>query len=364
MTFRLLILLIFGVCVVLSSDAQQASPLPEIDSKAGEWLKFPEDGSAWKHPDTDLRFPMELAGFVLKKGFRDQRAEAGTALTYAHKSLDVKADILLTPCPKKIATMVDVMPAVKGSLEQTAKDLAKAAAAKGYQEDAAKRGKLELGKMTLWEAGEIPAAQMKVELIPAPPATAETLPSINEWLNLTLYQDSWIMTSVVMQSKLGAEGEKARVAFVQGLMQTIRDPSLLAQMIRVCDDYIRDPLSDTGRENADHLLAFSRESPIVRITLPGEALTSALNEIAVAAPGNEKDVLRAFLVGSGAKSLLEESIDSRLEEGARVMSHVYLMLQKKDPKVQSATMNQIVGASAQQQAADWLRKRMNAPRAE
>ena len=360
-----LLALTFGLLMIPAAHAEDSKPpLPQLAEGAGEWLKLPEDRSPWKHPHSDLRFPQELAGFTLKHGFEDKRPEAGIALTYVHPKQDVKADIILYPCPKQIATMVDIMPAVTEVLRHTARDLRETAEGQGYKEDESKRGNLETGKIDLWESGIIPAAQMKMELVAKEAGTEAEHPTINQWLNLILYQDFWIQTSVVMPSKLGAEGEKLRVEFITRLIQIIREPSLLAQLVLICDDYMRGPLTDAGREGADHLLAFSKESPIFEIATPGEAITPALNELASYAPGAEKDVLRGFIIGSGAKNLLGENLDAQLEEGARVMVLVYRMLKKENVKVLSPTLEDIGRASDDKKAADWLRKRMNAPRPE
>lgn len=359
-------LLLLPFALVLASTLAgvhaQQTPSP-IDPTAGEFLKFPEDGTNWKHPETDLKFPQQLGDFELKQGFKSRQAEGGTALTYVHTKSDIKADILLAPCPKETAVAVDIMPAVEEHLRQMGRELRQIATSQGYTEDEEKRGKLERGKIDLWKIGIVPVAQMKMELKASDPAQSSTHPTLTQWLSVILYQDSWVQTSVVMPASLGAEGEKLREEFIRMVVQVVREPSLFGELLLLCDDYVRDPLSDKGREGADHLWQFSKESPVLEITLPGEALTPALDELAANAPGTEMDLLRAYIVGSGAKTLMDESIDSRLAEGARLMTVVYELLKKKDPKVTSPFMENLTKIVADKKAAEWLRARMNAPQA-
>lgn len=342
-------------------SAQQNNPPSRPD---GEFLKFSEDGSPWKHPDTDLRFPQALGEFKLVQGFQAKDKEGGIALTYAHKAADMKADMLLTPCPKETAISVDIMPHVEEQLRQMARELRQLAASQGYTEVEDKRGKIERGKIDLWELGIVPIAQAKMEFTATDPAKAESHPALSQWLSVILYQDSWIQTSLLMPVSKGEEGEKLREQFMKMLVQVVRDPSLYGELIKICEGYNKDPLSDESRLRADSLWKFSQESPVLEITLPGEALTRALNELATYAPGAEQDALRAYLVGSGHKTLLEESIDSRLAEGARLMTVVYDLLKKKDSKVKSPMLDELTQAVADNKAADWMRRRMNAPQTE
>ena len=197
--------------------AQQAAPAqdqrPKIDPKLGEWITFPDDGSPWKHPHTDLKFPRKLGEYELKHGFVDKQPDGGIALTYFGKN-DLKADILLSPCPKAIAIQTTIMPSVEAHLRGMSQALRSLAESQGYAEDEAKRGKMESGQIELWEIGAVPSAQMKMEFTPKNPGP-EAPPAINQWLNVTLYQDYWMQTSLLMPSAQGMEGEKQRVEFMQ-----------------------------------------------------------------------------------------------------------------------------------------------------
>lgn len=351
------------VCLSLASISQAQQPTSP-QPPPGEHLKFSTDGSPWKHPDTDLRFPQKMGEFELTQGFKAKDKEGGIALTYVNKASDIKADLLLTPCPKEKAISPDIMPHVEEQLRQMARELRQLASTQGYKEVEENRGKIERGQIDLWELGIIPIAQAKMEFSSSDPSKAESHPPLSQWLIVTLYQDSWIQTSILMPVSKGAEGEKLRGDFLMKLVQVIREPSLFAELGAICEKYLKDPLSDESRAGADSLWRFSQESPVLEITLPGEALTPALNQLATVAPGSEQDVLRAYLIGAGAKTLLEESIDARLAEGARLMTVVYDMLKKKDSKVNSSVLEELKKAVAENKAADWLRRRMNAPQVE
>jgi hypothetical protein len=347
-------------CLSLASIAQQPSAAPSARPD-GEFLKFPVDGTPWQHPDTDLKFPQTLAGYELKQGFDAKDPEGGIALTYFHLDAKIKADILMTPCPKEVAITVDIMPAAEEQLRGMARALRQMAIGQGYREVEENRGKLERGKIDLWKLGIIPIVQIKMEFVAADATKADSLPALSQWLSVILYQDTWLQTSIVMPVTQGDDGEKLRASFMSSLVQVVREPSVLVVLADLCNEYLADPLSDAGRASADSLWKFSQESPVLEITLPGESLTPALNELATHAPGSEQDVLRAYLVGAGIKTIQGESIDARLAEGARLMTVVYGLLKKKDPKVKSPFLEDLTQLVADNKAVEWLRRRMNAP---
>jgi hypothetical protein len=355
---------LFALCLTAAAVvAQEATPAqdqrPNIDPKLGEWITFPDDASPWKHPHTDLRFPRKLGEYELKYGFLDKLADGGIALTYFGKN-DLKADILLTPCPKAIAIQTKIMPSVEEHLRQMGKALRSLAESQGFVEDEAKRGKLESGQIELWEIGAVPSAQMKMEFQPKTPGP-EAPPAINQWLNVTLYQDYWMQTSLFMPSAQGMEGEKQRVEFMTQLMGILREPSMTPHLLKLCAEYLKDPLSDKSKEGADALFAYSKQSAIFEITMPGETITSTLTEVANLSPGNEKEVLRGYLVGAGAATLLNVDINDRFEEGVRVMVLVYDALKKKNMQLSIPKMEELAKLSAEKKAAEWIVNRINSP---
>jgi hypothetical protein len=358
----------YGLCAALallpqliSAQAPQAQ-LPQIPADQGEWITFPTDGTVWGHRESGLHFPAELANFKLTTGFQAKKAEDGTALTYMHPKQGVKADILLTPCPKELSRTLNIMPVVEETLRQMGREFRQIAPNQGYMEDEEARGSIEKGSLELWKVGSIPVVQGKMEMKAKDPATAETThPNVNQWLFVTLYQDVFVQASVIMPSKLAVEGERLRQEFVTALIALIREPALADDFIQQCADYGNDPFTEVNRTAADKLLAFSRESPVFEITFPGEALTPVLDEINNLAPGGQNDVLRGYIIGAGIKSLTHQTIDVRFEEGIRMMVIVYAALQAKDKTFKAPLMEELTKLSAEKKGADWLRKRMNAP---
>ena len=339
----------------------QEPDLSDVQFTTGEAIKMPEDGSPWAHPDTDLRFPAKLGSFEYKFGFKDKRPEVGMLLTYVDLKLNLKADLILAPCPKKVSTSPDILPPVTEYLRSTARDLRAAASSAGYKEVEEKREEIKQGKIEIWKLGAIPTVQMSMEYTAADPANPGSLPPIIQLLNVILYQDTWIQTSMILPANVSDDGRKARDGFITQLVQTIREPAIRKEMLKLCHEYAAEPLKKESQENADSLLSFSRESPVFEIPLPGEALTPALNELATVAEGTEKDVLRGYLVGSGAKALMGDPLEAQLEEGARIACVVYGLIKAKNAAATSPTMEELSKVVADKKAAEWLRQRMNAP---
>ena len=339
----------------------QEPDLSDVQFTSGEPIKMPQDGTPWPHPDTDLRFPAKLASFEYKFGFKDKRPEVGVLLTYVDLKLNLKADLILAPCPKNIATSADILPPVTEYMRSTARDLRAAAASAGYKEVEEKRQDIKQGKIEIWKLGAIPTVQMSMEYVAADPESPNAPPPIIQLLNVILYQDTWVQTSMIVPASIGEDGRKAQDEFITQLVQTVREPAIRKEMLKLCHDYAAEPLKKESQDNADSLLTYSRESPVFEIPLPGEALTPVLNELATVAEGTEKDVLRGYLVGSGAKALMGDPLEAQLEEGARIASVVYGLVKAKNAAAVSPTMEELNKAVAEKKGAEWLRKRMNAP---
>jgi hypothetical protein len=145
---------------------------------------------------------------------------------------------------------------------------------------------------------------------------------------------------------------------ITALLQCVREPAIVPEMLKLCRTYIDNPLSKEAREAADSLLAFSKESQIFEVIMPGEALTDMLNSVTATAPEAALDLLRAFIVGSGVVALQDGTGDESLDEGSRLLMEAREMLQKNGTKLDQPFFTDLGKAVADKRAAAFLKERM------
>ncbi len=174
-------------------QAEDTAP-KKPDEKVGDWVALPPDGSPWRHGATGLLFPQSLGGFTLHGGFRDKQAQAGLALTYTHPKLDLKADIVIYPCTEDLVKAKDITAVAKAELARLVNDLLAVAKGKGYVEK--QRSQVTDQEIGLWEKGAIPMVSQTLDFVSA--GGEASLPGLNQWLSVLLYQDHVIQLSVTL----------------------------------------------------------------------------------------------------------------------------------------------------------------------
>lgn len=339
---------------VLAAD--QAGQAPPAARPGGEWMELPSDGSPWRHAATKLQFPQKLGAFELRGGFRDKRTEAGVAMTYAHPTEDLKADIVIYPCPVNLKKTEDVAVVAKEELSKLVGDLLTVSRTRGYLEK--QRSAVSSQEIPLWKSVGVPMISQTLDLVPMDQAAAAATPPLNQWLSLLLYQDHFIQLSVVMPSTKVKELRPKADELVTLILHCLRYPSLVPDMLSFCRLFYDRPLTKEGRQSADSLLAFSKESPVFEVVLPGEAITACLDEVNAKSPETALDLLRAFVVGSSVVTLQGGSSDESLEEGARLMLELRRLLAEEDKAVTSTFLDELAKASEAQHAAAFLKERM------
>ena len=120
-------------------------------------------------------------------------------------------------------------------------------------------------------------------------------------------------------------------------------------------------MESEGQKSADALLQLAEASLTMKPHFPGEGITPCLREAELTAPGCEKDLLRAFTIGSLVVKLQDGSFDDQIAEGARMMAEVYGMLKGKHPALKSEACEAVAAAVKEGKAALHLRERMLAP---
>lgn len=347
-------------CLFMMAGLILANEKPAEKGKdnLGAWLKLPTDGTPWEHAGTALRFPQVLGSYALSSVFRDTRPEAGVALTYVRQNSEIKASVVIFPCPHDISLGKDVDAILRKEHEHLVGDLQAVARQGGYAEK--QRSPLSEEALELWQNGKVPMTVQTIEMVPMDAKSKLPLPIINHWMALLLYKDHYVQLSVIIPTPDMQKDKKQVDDLITQLLQCIREPALKSEMLLICENYLKDPLSDEGRQSADTLLAFSKESPVFEIVLPGEALTSVLNEVSALSPDASLDLLRAFVVGSSVVALQGGSVDESLEEGARMFISIAAHFHKADSRYKMPFFQDLSEAYHAKRAAAFLKERMQA----
>lgn len=343
----------------LRAQTPAADPPPgdKKNEKPGDWVVLAPDGTPWMHEATSLRFPQQLGEFRLRLGFRDKNAEAGVAISYVHETKNIKGDVVIFPCPKELEKVKDVMVYLRSEHEKLVQEMEIVSKDMGFAE--LSHTPIEERAVNLWE-GNLPLTVQSFEFGPSAIDDELVKPKTSQWFGLVLYQDYFVQMSIVRPSSSGEEGEKLRDELVKLFLQCIREPSVTPEMLKLCRTYVHDPLTAEGRGAADALFQYSRASPVFKIIFPGEVLTPALEKAATVSKETGSDLLRAFIVGSGVVALQNGTADQSLEEGARIMAHVYGELKKQNEQIKSDLMEQLLPEVEKQRAAVFLRQKMAA----
>lgn len=354
-------------CLVLAAGRGEIQAdekaAPKGQEKLGAWLKLPADGMPWEHAGTNLRFPQMLGQFSLASVFRDSRPEAGVAVTYVRQGTDLKASVVIFPCPHPVELGKDIDSVARKEHERLVSDLTAAAQQGGYAEK--QRSPLSEQALTLWQNGSVPMMVQTIEMVPVENRQKQQqqpppLPGINHWLSVLIYKDHFVQLSVIIPTPDMEKDRKQVDDLITQLLQCIRDPTLKTEMLLMCQQYLHDPMSKEGRESADALLAYSKESPVFELILPGEALTPVLNEISAFSPDAALDLLRAFIVGSSVVSLQGGSVDESLDEGARMFNDLAAHYRKTDSRFAMPFIDELARAREAKRAASFLKERMQA----
>jgi hypothetical protein len=331
-----------------STSAAKAEP-------KGDWLQLRPDGRPYQHESTDLAWPQHLGDFDLRVGFRDKRDSAGVSLSYVNEKKDIKGDIVIYPTPTQVPSDDSVVEVMRTELARLITDTAPNATAHGYK--TLSTTPAEVRGIPLWKLGQIPMLVQQGALSPIDSSKEAQTPSLSHWLGLILYQDHYIHISIVMRLDKLATDATTRNDFINAIIHCVREPAITPEMLKLCYAYMQDPLTDKSRAAADSLLTFTKESPILELVFPGEALTPSLDEMRAKASGLELDLLRAYVIGASVVNLQRGTNDEMIEEGARVLSVVYDMLKQKQGAPTIAFLEELGSAAEKQGAAAFLKPR-------
>jgi hypothetical protein len=325
----------------------------------GSFLELSKDGLPWAHPLSSLKFPQQLGDFILKKCFKSKNAAGGYALSYVEERRGLRLDWQLYPPKARIKHLSEVLGTVKKQLTEVVDDLIQVGERKGYQ--VANRGPVDQGEIPVWKVGELPLFSQSFVLKSKPGPLANPPPSVFNTINLSMFEDIYVQSSLVMPFSLGNEAVKIRDEVDKLFSQVLREPALKEEYLKLCRNYVEKPFEEEGRKAADALLVLCDSSVAVKPVYPGEALTPCLREAEQTAPGVHQDMLRAFSVGSVVVQLQGGGFEDQMQEAARMMVDVYTAQQKEKPALKSEATERLRAAVKQANAAVYLREQMLAP---
>jgi hypothetical protein len=349
--------LLFGLCCV-SFVLLAADPVPSASEAPATELLLPSDDRPFVHFETGLRFPHTLGEFRLHSAFKDKRAELGLALTYLYPVGDMKATVLIYPNKLDMTNEKTVMGLVREEHTRLITDILSTAPSIGLHEK--QRSPMEETLIPIWELGNLPMTMQTLDLEPVSnnKVLAKPMKAVNEWTGLTVYRDHWVHLTVLCPSDRMEANRKFMDQMITGVLACVREPSIVKEILLTCKHYVEQPLSVEGRKSADALLAYSKESPVFEVALPGEALTPMLNMITERSKEDALDLLRAFIVGSSVVSLQDGTVDQSLQEGARVLISVRDGLAKAGHDMRSEFLDDLAKAVKESRASALLKETM------
>lgn len=318
-----------------------------------------KDGLPWAHPHTSLRMPLVLGGFKLEKVFKADRAEAGYAVTYLEERRGLRLDLHLYAPEKQITDPSRMVSTMKLRMEQTVQGLMSLAKMGGYYEQS--RSPVEEVRLPVWKRESLPMLTQSFVMKAAQGPVREPKPDLFNTLNLLLFEDFYVQSSLVMPATLGEEAKQVREEVEKLFAGLVREPFLTQEYLALAVKYVEKPLEEEGQKSADALLELAEASLTMKVHFPGEGITPCLREAQSTAAGVEKDLLRAFSIGSLVVKLQDGGFDDQMAEGARMMTEVYAGLKGKHAGLKSEACEALAAAVKEGKAGLYLRERMLAP---
>jgi hypothetical protein len=349
----------FLLLVLVAAGLSAAEGQKDATASGGQFIELSKDGLPWAHPHTSLRMPQTLGGFKLEKVFKADRVEAGYAVTYTEERRGLRMDWLIYPPEAQITDPSRMLSTMKLRMDQTVSGLMSLAKGGGYYE--ASRSPVEEVKLAVWKRDGIPMLTQSFVMKAAQGPVREPKPDLLNTLNLLLFEDYYVQSSLMMPATLGEEAKQVRDEVDKLFAGLVREPFLTQEYLGLAVKYVEKPMDLEGQKSADALLQLAEASLTMKPHFPGEGITPCLREAEKTAPGCEKDLLRAFGIGSLVVKLQDGSFDDQMTEGARMMSQVFEMLKGKHPALKSEACEGVAAAVKEGKAALYLRERMLAP---
>lgn len=330
----------------------------QVQQSRGDWKPPPANGKPWKHETTGLSFPQQLGGYRLAGEFSYH--ETGVFIRYENLEERARCDIFFFPTdttPKledRHRLILREMEAVISDFQQMARD----GRYKNVQIDP-----VTGSEIALWQKESLPIATRAItatRIGRSDQGVEEAV--IKQWIGITHLNNYLLTIRHLRPADTGEAGDANMKKFVGLVLQVIKDPPLRADVRRLVDVYLAEPLSDAGVEAASMVLTYLNQTPFFAVSLPEEPISSWLQQCKAAADGTEAHLLRAFMVGSAKAALDGADAATILEAGCRQFARIYRELLPKQPQIANREMDQFAAAAEKGQGATWLRNHMTKKR--
>lgn len=330
--------------------------LLRAENLPGEWSPPPDQGGSVLHEPTGLAFPPKIADYELV-GIFDYSTEEGMFVRYTSQQARSRADVFLFPTAEKSMPLEAKQRAIMSEIDAVILKLGDMAKAGQYKD--IEVGELKVGEIQLWQADALPLGSREV--------TATRIGQLEngvkeaeivQWIGSTVYNDCILTIRHIRPAVTGDAGKASLDAFVTGVVQVIRDPSVRREVRDRLKAYAADPLGPSAVEHTLMTLAYLNESQTIKTLVPAPPLTTWLEACEKALPGSGDLLEHAFVMGN-ARRILEEpaaSLDDRLESACAQLIDVYQLLKQKNGAIQQPKLEELAAEVGVKRAAGWLKR--------
>ena len=267
-------------------------------------IKMPPGRAAWRHEDSGLLLPHQLGALSLEVGFRYKEAALGVQIRYLERTLGIKADVYVYPCPGKTdsedvtrKTLVTEMGNVLGEIQMVVKQ--------GDYRNA------EFGKGVTYT---IPVGERQMPVVEAPiqfervdREHPEVEPiQLNSFAVLTFYNGQFVKLRCTYARSAEDKVKPVRETFVKEWLRCVTDSAKGQQVRDWIRDYRQDPLSPEALGAAAQVVDFAVKTPLVEF-----AVGSSVSKLAEKIGGQDtkKLLMGAMIVGATDAALKAQPMD-------------------------------------------------------
>ncbi len=324
----------------------------------GKWNPPLTNLPVWESKATGLRFPIFFSDYVMQGVFDFAGANGDHIVRYESAGARARGDIFIQKKDPPPADKEAVVRAIDDALVQAMDDLA-GMAEQGRYDDIKTEGPLQ-GKIELWKVDEplpLLIQQLAATRIGAEGGKPERVP-LKLWYGCTVFEGHVILIRHMRPAEEGEKGEADMKFFVDAILRVVKDPPLRKEMRPAMEAFVREPLTESGQEAAKIALGYLDNSPMMPVLVPAPPLTTWADEMEKLVPNSGSQILRAYVI-SGALAALDGK-DNRtcLTLACQQVARVYLEIQRLQPAVRHAGLEDLTKAVERGEVAAWFEKQL------
>lgn len=321
---------------------------------AGEWKAPASDGRAYRDPGTTLLFPQRLGEYRLAGKF--EYKGGGGFLRYECLDRGARADIFIFACDAPVQTLEQKQVVILKELDKVVADML--AMEKEGRYTGLRIEDVGTGTIEQWKQDPLPVASriiVATRKAGSPVAPLEVV--LNQWTAVTVVANHLVTIRHMRPEETGDEGEKDVKNFAGMVFQIIKDPPLRQELSKFVSVYLQDPFSEQGREAANAVIAYMRETSFHPVAVPEDPFTLWLARCKQVVPGSERDLLAALMIGAGKASFEGADPAECFKQGCLQFAKMYKELLSRNPRLADPEMEDFAVHSLRGEGPKWLEKR-------